>query len=211
MTEWLRLKADTHRVFGRFQLRDLLWGFLTHRTFRPLVTLRLCRMAYARKYVRPAMFLFKLLHRITSQLACIDLPWQTNADGGLKITHGWGAVISNGARIGRNVTIFHGATLGRRDRLSKDGTRVTGYPIIEDQVWIGPHAIIVGPVIIGEGSRIAGGAFVVDDVAPFSLVVGNPARVVKESCTPDVMNPAHLYDDESSVDLSYRDQDKKNQ
>jgi len=48
------------------------------------------------------------------------------------------------------------ATL-RRDRISKDGARTTGYPVIADQAWIGPHAIIVGPVLIGEGSRIAGG------------------------------------------------------
>lgn len=157
MREWDRLKADTHRVTGRFLLRDLLWGFIAHRTFRPVVSMRLCRMASASKWSKPVLLPLKLLHRITCQLACVDLPWQVDAGGGLRLTHAWGAVLSAGAKIGRNVTVFHGVTLGRRDRLSKDGVRTTGYPVIDDQVWIGPHAIIVGPVHIGEGSRIGGG------------------------------------------------------
>ncbi len=190
MIEWKYLKEDTHRIFGRFRLRDLLWGFLARRTFRPVITLRLCRISHEYRYLRPIAPLFKLLHRLTCQLACIDLSWQTEICGGFKITHGWGAVISPGTKIGRNVTIFHGVTLGRRDRIANNGERVTGYPIIEDQVWIGPNAIIVGSIIIGEGSRIGGGAFVDCDIPAFSVFIGNPGRVVMEGCTPDVMNPA---------------------
>jgi serine O-acetyltransferase len=94
------------------------------------------------------------------------------------------------AVIGKNVTFFNGVTLGQRDRISQDGTRTTGYPVIEDEVWIGPHAIIVGGVIIGRGSRIAGGSFVVESVPPYSTVMGNPAVVVKSGSHPDVHNPA---------------------
>lgn len=198
ISEWRRLKADTHRIYGRFRLRDLSLGFLAHRTFRPVVTLRLCRMAYARKWAWPALLPLKLLHRIVCQLACIDLPWQTGVAGGLRITHGWGAVISPGAKIGRNVTLFHGATLGRRDRLTINGDRSTGYPVIEDEAWIGPHAIIVGAVTIGRGSRIGGGAFVEADVAPLSVFAGNPGCVVRQGCTPDVMNPSPTYEITSS-------------
>lgn len=194
MREWDRLKADTFRVTGRYRLRDLLWCFISARTFRPVVSLRLCRMASASTWLKPLLRPLKLLHRITCQLACVDMPWQMDVDGGLRLTHGWGVVLSQGAKIGRNVTVFHGVTLGRRDRLSKDGLRTTGYPVIDDQVWIGPHAIIVGPVHIGEGSRIGGGAFVDFDVKPYSVVVGNPGQIVKEGCTPDVMNPAPLYE-----------------
>lgn len=94
------------------------------------------------------------------------------------------------ATIGRNLTLFHGVTLGRRDRISADGMRrLTEAPTIEDEVWIGPHAII-----IGRGSRIGGGAFVTQDVPPRSVVTGNPASVVKTGCSPDVMNPAPFPD-----------------
>jgi len=107
----------------------------------------------------------------------------------LAITHGWGTVVSENTVVGRNVTLLHGVTLGRRDRVAADGSRtVTGSPTIEDEVWIGPHATIIGPVTIGRGSRIAGGAWVCESVPAYSIVLGNPARVVKSGCVPDVMN-----------------------
>jgi serine O-acetyltransferase len=196
MRQWVRLKADTHREVGRYRQRDLVLCFIIRRTFRPVVTLRLCRLASESKWLKWLLPPLKLIHRFACQLACMDLPWQLDAGGGLKFTHGWGVVITPGAKIGRNVTIFHGVTLGRRDRLSKEGVRTTGYPVIGDEVWIGPNAIIIGSVRIGEGSRIAGGAFVDFDVKPYSVVVGNPGQIVKEGCSPDVMNPAPQYGDE---------------
>jgi len=52
--------------------------------------------------------------------------------------------------------------------------------IIEDDVWIGWRAIILPGVRIGRSSIIGAGAVVAKDVPPFSIVVGNPARVVKK-------------------------------
>jgi serine O-acetyltransferase len=134
--------------------------------------------------------LFKILHCIATNIAAMDLPWQTEIGGGLALDHGWGLVLNPGARIGKNVTLFHGVTIGSRDRISREGMRLTEYPIIKDEVWIGPHAIIVGGVTIGQGSRIAGGAFVTESIPPYSVVSGNPAAVVKNSCYPDVWNRA---------------------
>lgn len=50
---------------------------------------------------------------------------------------------------------------------------------IEDDVWICERAIILPGVTIGKGSIIGAGAVVSKDVPPFSVVVGNPASVVK--------------------------------
>ena len=108
----------------------------------------------------------------------------------MALTHGRGTVISQHAAIGRNVTVFHGVTLGWGEKILDDGSRVDGgTPVIEDEVWIGPHAIVAGPVTVGRGSRIGAGALVVpEDVPPYSIVVGNPGRVVKRGCVPDVVN-----------------------
>lgn len=185
------LRADAFRRNGRFSWGDVLKGVLLRRTFRVVFTLRLCQgLAAAGLPGRLLLPFARLLHRFACGAAGIDLPWATSIGGGLAITHGWGLVVSPGARIGRNVTLFHGATLGRGDRIARDGTRQTAHPVLEDDVWVGPHAIIVGGVTIGRGSRIAGGAVVTESVPPASFVAGNPARVVRGDCMPDVLNRA---------------------
>lgn len=55
-----------------------------------------------------------------------------------------------------------------------------GLPVtIADRVWIGGGAIILPGVNIGEGAVIAAGAVVNRDVAPYTLVAGQPARLIK--------------------------------
>jgi serine O-acetyltransferase len=186
------LRADAYRLHGRDSLALLLKSALARRTFRPIATLRLCRWAAARGPARALLPVFKALHLWARHHAGMDLPWNLEAGPGLAIDHGWGLVVNAKARLGRNVTLYHGVTLGQRDRVGSDGGRVTEYPVIEDEVWIGPHAVIVGGVRVGRGSRIAAGAFVTENVPPHSVVGGNPARVLKSGCVPDVLNPAPL-------------------
>lgn len=62
----------------------------------------------------------------------------------------------------------------------KDWSHVNSAPIkIEDKVWIGMDVLILKGVTIGEGSVVAARSVVTKDVPPYSLVAGNPARVVK--------------------------------
>lgn len=191
MNPWDALKADTHRQYGRFGWGHLIKGAIMRRTFRVIVTMRLCQcVANSNGVVRLVLPFLRVMHRFAAHNAAVDLSWQTEIGGGFTLTHGWGLVVNAGARIGNNVTLFHGVTLGQRDRISREGERITDYPVLEDEVWIGPHAIIVGGVTIGRGSRIAGGAFVTESIPPYSVVLGNPATIAKSNCVPDVMNPA---------------------
>jgi serine O-acetyltransferase len=184
------LQADTHRFYGRSGTALVLRGFLTSRTLRPLITLRWCQNLRRSGAGRLLLPFCQLLHRFATHNACMDLHWATAMGPGVSLTHGWGLVVNQGARIGANVTLFHGVTLGRRDRIAADGTRQIGYPVLEDEVWVGAHAVIVGGVTIGRGSRIGAGAFVMEDIPPYSIVTGNPGCIVKSQCTPDVNNPA---------------------
>ena len=52
--------------------------------------------------------------------------------------------------------------------------------VIEDNVWIGEYAAILKGVTIGTGAIVASHAVVTKDVPPYTIVAGNPARVVKE-------------------------------
>jgi len=184
------LKGDTHRAFGRFSWGFLVKGFFLRSSFRVMVTLRLCQAA---NNLRPpmrglALLLAKVLHGLSGHLAGIEIPWRTAIGPGAALTHGRGIVVNVNARLGSNVTLFHGVTLGQRDHIDEQGKRVTGYPVIEDDVWIGPYAIIIGGITIGQGSRIAGGACVFESVPAHCVVVGNPGSIVKRNCTPDVNN-----------------------
>jgi acetyltransferase-like isoleucine patch superfamily enzyme len=100
-----------------------------------------------------------------------------------------GVVVNDGARfdcarairIGERVMIgFGAAILDSHFHAVDDRTmRPTGRAItIGDDAWIAANAMILPGVSIGEGSVVAGGAVVPDDVAPFTVVAGNPARAV---------------------------------
>lgn len=77
-------------------------------------------------------------------------------------------------RIGHGIDLFQGDHV-----MDAYGTGTeTSFVRIEDLVWVGLRAIILSGVTIGRGSVIAAGAVVSQDVPPFSVVAGNPGRVV---------------------------------
>lgn len=61
----------------------------------------------------------------------------------------------------------------------RDGWESAEPILIEDNVWIGGGATVLGPVRIGENSVIGAGTVVTRDVPPNSIAVGNPARVIR--------------------------------
>lgn len=83
-----------------------------------------------------------------------------------------GVVIHPDAIIGNNVRIGQNVTIGGRNGIST-------VPIIGDDVEIGAHALILGPIRIGKGSKIGAGSVVLKDVPPYSVVVGNPGQIIR--------------------------------
>lgn len=88
------------------------------------------------------------------------------------IDHGSGVVIGETARVGDDVRIYHGVTLGAV-RLER-GKR---HPTVGDGVVIGAGAHILGAVRVGSGARIGAGAVVLKDVPPGATVVGPAAQI----------------------------------
>ena len=93
---------------------------------------------------------------------------------GLFIDHGTGVVIGETARIGNNVTLYQGVTLGGTGFAT--GKR---HPTVEDNVTIGSGAKLLGPITVGHGSKIGANSVVIHDVPANSTVVGNPGHPVR--------------------------------
>ncbi|HLY90843.1 MAG TPA: serine acetyltransferase [Acetobacteraceae bacterium] len=191
------LSGDTHRVIGEYSFLKFLKLYARNRSFRPLVPIRLYQRLRGSALGQMAYPILWLWHRRATRRAGMEMPLRTDIGPAFHISHGFGVIINEHARIGANCTIMHGATLGRADRLDGESRTIGGCPMIEDDVWIGPHAIIVGAVTIGAGSRILGGAVVTSDIPPRSMVAGNPGAVIKSNCARDVLNP-------TPIDTKYR-------
>lgn len=69
-------------------------------------------------------------------------------------------------------TLNHGLAPQSRGRLEPKPI------VIEQEVWIGSHATILGGVTIGRGSIVAAGAVVTKDVPPMTILGGVPAKVL---------------------------------
>ena len=128
---------------------------------------------------------FELLARIISQttrfFTGIEIHPGAKIGKNLFIDHGMGVVIGETSKIGDNVTIYHAVTLGGISP-SIDAERQRDekrHPTIGNDVVIGSGAQILGPVMIGNNSRIAANAVVVNDVKDNTTMVGVPAKEIK--------------------------------
>jgi serine O-acetyltransferase len=123
---------------------------------------------------------FKLLGRwlsqITRALTGIEIHPGASIGQGFFIDHGMGVVIGETAEIGRDVTLYHGVTLGGTS-LQK-GKR---HPTIGDRVVVGAGAKVLGAITIGEDTRVGANAVVVRSVPPNTVVVGVPGQNVARS------------------------------
>lgn len=83
--------------------------------------------------------------------------------------------IGNNVALGPHVKIFAAG----HDYTSHDLADTAGPVVIDDFVWVGGNSTILSGVHIGTGAVIGAGSVVTRDVPPYSVAVGNPARVIK--------------------------------
>ena len=119
-----------------------------------------------------------------------------------------GAVINIGVKIGENTMIDMGAVLGGRVEVGKRchigaGTVLAGVieppsaspVIIEDDVVIGANAVVIEGVRIGKGAVVGAGSIVLEDVPAGAVVVGNPAKIIKDTKDDKTESKTQVMDD----------------
>jgi serine O-acetyltransferase len=169
-------RADLYRYGGLSGIKGFIRGWFIP-GFRYTYLLRKT-MPYKLSSVRGVFF--RMLKRILAYRG-YNISNQATIGEGFYLYH-LGTVIIGPVKIGKNCTVGHTVTIGRSYRGGK-----IGRPTIEDNVWIGSGAVIVGEIRIGNDVMIAPNSFVNFDVPDNSLVIGNPGEIIKKD------NPTRYY------------------
>jgi serine O-acetyltransferase len=117
----------------------------------------------------------RLLHfgatRLIEMTTGISIAERASIGRGLYIGH-FGGVIIGVVNLGENCNISHGVTLGRSGRVGSYGR-----PTLHDRVWVGPGAVVTGPVTVGHDAVIGANAVVTRDVPAGTAALGVPATL----------------------------------
>ena len=125
-------------------------------------------------YLHNLKFLARAISQRSRRRTGIEIHPGATIGRRLVIDHGMGIVIGETAEIGDDCLIYHGVTLGGT---GKDvGKR---HPTIGNNVLIGTGAKVLGPIKVGDNSRIAATSVVLRELPEDSTAVGIPARVVR--------------------------------
>jgi serine O-acetyltransferase len=141
-------------------------------------------------YVSGHTFSARAVSQAARLLTGVEIHPGAKIGKGLVIDHGMGVVIGETAEIGDNCTIYQGVTLGGT---GKDvGKR---HPTIGNNVLIGAGAKVLGPLTIGDNTKIAANAVVLENISGNSTAVGIPAKVVRrEGQRVDDLDQIHIPD-----------------
>lgn len=117
----------------------------------------------------------RIMNEWTHAKAGIDIHPGATIDRGFFIDHGTGVVIGETARIGKNVKIYQGVTLGAKSfPLDENGNpikHIQRHPTVEDNAIIYSNTTVLGgKTVIGHHSVIGGNVFLLDSVPPHSFV-----------------------------------------
>ena len=176
MSLWSLIASDFTSIRDRDPAaRGKLETALVYPGLHAAVAHRFAHALWTRGWRFPARFLSYLSRAVTA----IDIHPGAKIGPGFFIDHGAGVVIGETAEIGRNVTLYHGVTLGGVSW--SPGKR---HPTLGDDVMVGAGAKILGPITVGAGARVGANSVVVSEVPPEATVIGIPARVVMEEAAP---------------------------
>jgi len=177
------IKDDLYRYTGSRSFKSFCVSYWRTPGFRYGFWLRIA--SHTRKKGKIYYFIPKLRTRHFSYKFGFDIPPETNIGPGFYIGHFGGVVITGKAIIGKNCNISQNVTIGFSSRGDKKG-----FPVIKDNVYIGPGAVIIGNITIGNNAAIGANAVVLNDVPDNGVVVGIPAKVISQKGSEGyILNP----------------------
>jgi serine O-acetyltransferase len=178
------VQEDLFRYTGQLGARAFFWAWYYESGFRITFMMRLCRHLRSNRLTRFGLYhIASFLHHRSSVRHGVFIDPMTEVGGGLFIAHALNIVVNRRCRIGRNVNLSQGITLGITNRGAKAGT-----PDIGDKVYIGPNAVIFGAIRIGNEAAIGANSVVTKDIPDRSVVVGVPGKVISQKGSDGYVN-----------------------
>ena len=113
--------------------------------------------------------------RILSAFTGVEIDPHAHLGPGLMIPHD-GYIVVGPVRVGRQCTFSHSVTIGQG--LQGDGPAHEDTPVLGDRVWVGPGAVIAGPIKVGSDASVGANSVLLRDVPPRGVVLGVPARLL---------------------------------
>jgi len=188
-----KVEADLRAVIERdAACRGYLQPFLFFKGFQALQTHRIAHWLWNQDR---ATLAFHFQSRM-SELFQVDIHPAAEFGQGVFIDHATGIVVGETAKVGDDVSMLHGVTLG-----GTGAERGDRHPKIMKGVLLGAGAKVLGNVTIGEYAKVASGSVVLKDVPPGCTAAGVPARLVNcPTCseparTMDHTLPSEVYED----------------
>ncbi len=168
--------------------RSTLQPFLFFKGFLALQTHRVAHWLWGQGRETLAFF----LQSRTSELYGVDIHPAVHIGSGVFIDHATSIVIGETARVGDDVSMLQGVTLGGTGKEFTDR-----HPKIGRGVLLGAGAKVLGNITIGNEARVGSGSVVLQNVPPRCSVAGVPARPVGGAC----MEPSKSMDQKFDVGL----------
>lgn len=161
------IKSDFHRFRSdNIGLKSVISLFLLQACFRFMVIYRLASVYSVR---HPLGIFSRVWFNLLKGRYNIQIYLKAQIGKGFMINHYGNIIVNQGSSIGDNCNIAQGVTIGNVSR-----GRYKGCPTIGDRVWIGPNAVVVGKVKIGNDVLIAPLTYVNRDIPDGAVVSGNP-------------------------------------
>lgn len=159
----LNYQYDAFRTIGES------YGLKHFVTRQELRFLYYCRKIDEKGPITP---LWRFLRKRISNRTGLEIETK-NIGPGLLLVHPFGITVNPNCKVGKNVNLHKGVTLGAENRGEQ-----AGVPTLGDCVWVGVNSTVVGKVTIGNNVMIAPNTFVNFDVPSNSIVIGNPAKII---------------------------------
>jgi len=170
------IRSDLYRFCGSMKISQMIRCLFSNEggSYKYVFWMRTCNYTRNSGILRYTLYPLArhLLLHYTFKLG-ISVPFLADIGSGFYIGHYGGIIVSPFSKIGKNCNLSHGVTIGQSNR-----GKNKGYPVVGNNVYIGPGAKIIGRVVIGDNVAIGANCVVTKDVPDNAVVVGVPGRVI---------------------------------